>query len=236
MRINILQNKDDITEVSWNNGRNFCVNLHNLWKLNLIPNAIYLAQIILNILINIKTAYRPYINNIYCIIQIIVLKSGVKVTSYSSQTCLTNVELIIKSCLKLLSSNSRCFRSDNTFKAFLYMCNCYKPCLWNIPADNSHMATDQVIKEATKKKTSYFVPRTLSKAAIDVLVVWALHRLAGSVNIHYPPQRCSTVIFLTSFTRKKIGTSPPYSNLCRVMARCVISPALFAENSLLVFK
>jgi len=52
--------------------------------------------------------------------------------------CLTHVEPIIKNCLKLLSSNSRYFRSDNIFKSFLYVCRCYKPCLWNIPADKSH--------------------------------------------------------------------------------------------------
>jgi hypothetical protein len=75
----------------------------------------------------------------------------------------------------------------------------------------------------------------LSKAAIEGLVVWALHRLAGSVNIHYPPQRCSTVIFLTScIIKKKIGTRPPYYNFCLVMAPCVISPALSAQNSVLL--
>jgi hypothetical protein len=96
------------------------------------------------------------------------------------------------------------------------------------------MATDQVIKEATKKKTSYSVLKTLSKAAIEILAVWVFYRLAGSGSIHYPPQRCSTVIFLTSCIRKKIGTSPLYSNLCRVMAPFIISPALSAKNSLLV--
>lgn len=50
------------------------------------------------------------------------------------------------------------------------------------------------IKKATKKD-SYSVPKTLSKAAIEVLAALALHRIAGSVNIHYPHQRCSTEFF-----------------------------------------